>query len=607
MSSPSPELTHHPFAGGQFFTPPGWADRLIDGEPLQRWSEGAHVLDPTGGDGALLEAFIRRALRATPASGPHSHSSDEAGPRTLRGEALSRLHMIEADPALIGRFRTRIAERYGVELPPECTRCADVLFDPPKRRYQVIVGNPPWMNFTELPADYREALKEEFLRYGLAPDRRRLLWGGARVDIAALVIARVMREFASGAGGRDAGTRDADDKRASDNPLAAGEQSAAGGRDAPAVARWFLPLSLFFGDAAHAGFRKLTATRFSVEALADLSHERVFKGVATDYGVAQMRAGESTVFPIASADACPDSGLFSGCTTRLHAGEQVEQPWRWETAGETEGAGAVEAATSAGVDVKAGTGAGADSNAGARIKAGVDARGERERERIVISPHSRPRQGVNTCGANELFMFRHDCRPPLEQALLYPLICATDFAAGAGSAGAESRGADREDAVHETHTPERLVFLPYDRESGKPLEEPVLKRDYPLSWEYLNAHRERLSARRGAVLRGVISRGYFWSLLGVGPYTFRRWKIVWRAYGKRDFQPRVFAGRWVPNQALQVAMAFETREEMVRVYRQLCDGRVARELRRSPSAGTPGFAQPGRVRHLFIEREEPNG
>ena len=54
-----------------------------------------------------------------------------------------------------------------------------------------------------------------------------------------------------------------------------------------------------------------------------------------------------------------------------------------------------------------------------------------------------------------------------------------------------------------------------------------------------------------------IAKGKWWSMLGVGKYTFSSCKVVWQAYGKSDFAPALFIGEWIPNQSLQAFMSFE--------------------------------------------------
>ena len=41
----------------------------------------------------------------------------------------------------------------------------------------ILVGNPPWANFSDLPTAYKEHLKPFFVQEGLVPNRKQILLG----------------------------------------------------------------------------------------------------------------------------------------------------------------------------------------------------------------------------------------------------------------------------------------------------------------------------------------------------------------------------------------------------------------------------------------------
>ena len=84
------------------------------------------------------------------------------------------------------------------------------------------------------------------------PDRRRLLLGGSRVDVAALVVVKAIADHLRPDG----------------------------------IAAFFLPLSLLTGDGAHAGFRRYgtAGVPFAVRRSFDFAGMPLFPGVATRYG-----------------------------------------------------------------------------------------------------------------------------------------------------------------------------------------------------------------------------------------------------------------------------------------------------------------------------------
>ena len=74
-----------------------------------------------------------------------------------------------------------------------------------------------------------------------------------------------------------------------------------------------------------------------------------------------------------------------------------------------------------------------------------------------------------------------------------------------------------------------------------PLAEADLRQDLPLTYAYLTRFRDILEARKGfAGWERAIQERYFYALLRVGPYTFSRYKVAWR-YIARSFITAVIA------------------------------------------------------------------
>lgn len=234
--------THH------HFTPRRWAVWLAEtSRALDVWLDGGTVLDPTCGGGGLLFGLVAAAVRRG---------------RPARELPLRRLYGVEREPTHLRALVRDCRREFGVEFPRENLHCADVLLAPPRLRVDALLGNPPWANFADLPAAEKDALKPLFVRYGLAGDRRRLLLGGSRVDVAALVVAKSIAD-----------------------------QLRAGGS-----AAYFLPLSLLTGDGAHAGFRRYDS--FAVTAVFDFAAVEVFPGVSTRYGAVLFRRDAAPSWPI---------------------------------------------------------------------------------------------------------------------------------------------------------------------------------------------------------------------------------------------------------------------------------------------------------------------
>ena len=245
---------------GQVFTPLKWAEWLLNKwNVFDAWLAGAHICDPTAGQGvfalAMLHIARRRGIAITP-------------------ERLSRLTLIEIDHSHLQKFRETVKREFGIDFPTAQTFCQDVILEPHAQKYDMLIGNPPWANFSDLPAPYKEQLKPCFLQEGLVPDKQLLLLGAARVDIAALVLKVVLGRLLKKNG----------------------------------TGVFYLPTSLFFGDGAHRGFREYRARdprnaaatyrNFAVDAVYEWTSTKVFEGVGTSYCCARFRADVRQNFPV---------------------------------------------------------------------------------------------------------------------------------------------------------------------------------------------------------------------------------------------------------------------------------------------------------------------
>jgi hypothetical protein len=220
----------------------------------------------------------------------------------------------------------------------------------------------------------------------------------------------------------------------------------------------------------------------------------------------------------------------------------------------------------------------------------------RDRPRIAVPAGTRPRQGVNPCGASRV-LFVRDVEPldderaeatssavgrvVLPRRFLFPLLGADQFA----------------DPIA---PPRRWVLLPHDPATGQPVT-PEQVAACPELAAYLGRCRPLLEARRGQWLRRWIDRGRWWALLGVGPYCFAPYRVAWPAYGAARFRPRVFAAPWQGQQALHAHIPCVSRETAEALRAALARPEVEDYLRAFGTAGTRNFAQPGRVARLLIE------
>ena len=487
---------------GQVFTPLKWAEWLINRwDIFDAWVDGAHICDPTAGQGVFALAMLHIARR-------------KGIPITR--ERLSRLTLIEIVPSHLERFREDIKREFGVDVPASQVFCQDVITEDHPRKYDILVGNPPWANFSALPTAYKERLKPFFLQEGLVPDRKKMLLGASRIDIAALVLkvvlGRLLKENGTG--------------------------------------YFYIPTSLFFGDGAHSSFRNYLAKDsrdaadsyrdFAVDTVYEWTSTKVFDGVSTSYCCAKFRADTRQGFPVS---------YF-----RESEGKWVEHkalplkdpndPWRVVR------------------DLE-------ELKAGATLEVG-------------LSPEQTPRQGVNTCGANSVFIF--DQKPlHLPEQFLYPL-------------------ATKELWRQQTVLPHKWILLPYHQQTGRPLTWCQIEQ-FPALRDYLQNVHGVLQARKGVLLRAALKRGNWWALLGVGPYAFAPFKVIWEAYGKDQFNPIVLGSvteqMWQGNQSMHAFIPCWTERDAEQIKTALENPEIPALLWQLNGAGKCNWAQPGKIKKIL--------
>jgi hypothetical protein len=480
---------------GAVMTPLRWAKWLVrESGFVSKWMQGATVCDPTAGRGVFLSALIDVAR--------------EDG-MDVDDKMLSRLFLIEREPEFLQEFHESFQFKYKRAFPKQNTICADIVLENPGRKFDLLVGNPPWVNFNDLPQAYKEQLKGVFIANGLVDDNQLLLLGCARVDFSALVLAVAMKN----------------------NVEAHGEGI------------FFLPLSLFQNDGAHSGFRRYSIgdTVFRPVEIWAFTETKVFPEVATRFGAVRFERDAVVSYPI---------------------------PYRIESGGEW---------------IKRFAAPVGDPNAPLAV---LDSALEFEQMPVPVlidvREGQKPRQGVNTCGANSVFIFDHAPKA-VPQKFVFPLITKECFD--------ESRP-----------TPRKHILLPYDKGTGRPLDETALK-SHPSLAAYFFSQKSQLLARKGTLLNTWIKRGMWWACLGVGEYCFAPFKIVWEAYGKSNFRPQIFGcadGQpWQANQAMQAFIPCSTLAEAEDLLDRLENSNIESYLKSLSVEGTCNWAQPGRIKRFL--------
>jgi hypothetical protein len=320
---------------------------------------------------------------------------------------------------------------------------------------------------------------------------------------------------------------------------------------------FFTPLSLFLNDGANRNFRTYSIgnTKYCLKTIYDFNGEDVFGGVATRYGLCHFVRDKDTVFPIS---------YF----------RKEEAVWASFFAKPV-----------------------FDKTDPLSIMA-IDNHQFDDIPIIYIKKESTPRQGVNTCGANDVYFFdtltvintdvvvvsnKTQQNVELPRKFIFPLITGKQFKLAAD-------------------TPCKWVLLPYNLD-GKPLEWQQIQQ-YPLLQAYLLQHKNILQNRKGVMLNAMLKRGHWWAMLGVGAYSFFKFKVVWEAYGKTTFNPQVFEGEWQANQSLQAFIPVKTQLDAEKVKIELSDKRIEEYLLSLKMEGTMNWAQPGKIKKLIQYKDE---
>jgi hypothetical protein len=218
-----------------------------------------------------------------------------------------------------------------------------------------------------------------------------------------------------------------------------------------------------------------------------------------------------------------------------------------------------------------------------------------------LAKRQRPRQGVNTSGANSLFIFetyQEDANHPelafvtnnssqvlLPKALLAPLLTADNFKSSSFVA-------------------KRWLFLPYHSQTGKLMPLQYIQKHYPHAYHYIMSIENQLSQRKGTMLRSYMKHGDFYALLGVGIYAFAPYKVVWQAMGSYRFRAMIVKGEVQGNQALHAYIPAYSKQEAKAIQNYLESSCVQRYFETFDVAGSKSFAQPHRVCQLFALTDE---
>ena len=161
----------HRASMGIYYTPPCLTARLI----AQATASGVdwatcRVLDPACGGGAFLALVARRIL----------DELADCSPRILVENIANRLHGYELDPfgawlsqAALDAVLLPVTRTTRRQLPVVVTICDSLRKSPPRNRFDLVIGNPPYGRVSLAPGDrdrFRRSLYGHANLYGLFTD-----------------------------------------------------------------------------------------------------------------------------------------------------------------------------------------------------------------------------------------------------------------------------------------------------------------------------------------------------------------------------------------------------------------------------------------------------
>ena len=455
---------------GEYYTPDWLAEHVLRqaGWPGDR---NLRLLDPSCGSGTFLMAAIEllRKETACPLTREQQLARILA---SVTGFDLNPLAVLAARANYLIAVRDLLPDDHPVAIPVLC--CDAILDGPPTgtaetaKPFDLLVGNPPWIAWDNLPDAYRRATLPLWQRYGLfSLNGNAGRHGGAKKDLAMLLLYTAADRY----------LRD-------------------GGRVAMVVSQ-----TLLHTHGAGDGFRRfrlgpdggpLAALRVD-----DLSRLRPFPEAASCTATLLLEKGRPTVYPVPYVCWLPDEkhGRRGGPTSRqrAHLAEPIDagrsgSPWFVRPQH-------LHTPLNALVGPSAYTARLGANGAGANGVYWVE----------VVGAAEGGVQIRNLAGAGRRKVESVQC--VVEPDLLFPLVRWGDVA--------------RYRARPAAH-----ILMPQDFATRTGLPEDLLRTQYPKTFAYL-ARFEPLLRRRAAYRRYQEDRP-FYSMYNVGPYTQAGVKVVWR-------------------------------------------------------------------------------
>ncbi|HET6373021.1 MAG TPA: N-6 DNA methylase, partial [Candidatus Polarisedimenticolia bacterium] len=247
-------------ATGEYYTPSWLVDRVLDLADFDGTGH-ARLLDPMCGGGAFLSKAIGRIRKARPTAAAL--------------EIASLVHGMDVEPVAVLMARAAYLEalagapRDGPLRIPVARD--DAILSEQREPFDIVAGNPPWVGWESLSAEYRRRTEPLWRHHGLFPEGgggMKAILGRGRKDLAMLATYAAADKFL-----------------------------AQGGRLAFVITR-----SVFKSVGGAAGFRRFRlgdGTPLGVVSVDDYGRRAVFAGTGARAAIVTMVKGEPTRYPVA--------------------------------------------------------------------------------------------------------------------------------------------------------------------------------------------------------------------------------------------------------------------------------------------------------------------
>ncbi|MGD0518125.1 MAG: N-6 DNA methylase, partial [Thermoguttaceae bacterium] len=195
---------------GEYYTPDWLARHVLDQVGYGSQTE-QRLLDPACGSGTFLLTAIGR-IRAAWISSHHGNLPESSKAELCR-HILSHVAGIDLNPLAVMTARANYLIAIHDLLPPAKAMeplksfeipiyLGDSILDLPphaalhKAQFDIVAGNPPWIAWDNLPADYREATKPLWEHYGLfSLSGNEARHGGGKKDLSMLMLYAVADRY----------------------------------------------------------------------------------------------------------------------------------------------------------------------------------------------------------------------------------------------------------------------------------------------------------------------------------------------------------------------------------------------------------------------------